>query len=323
MTRDEDFFIFQEVVTPLGRSGGCMSPVLVVGSVALDTVYTPYGAKEGMPGGSGLYFSAAASLWAPVRVVGVVGEDFPSSILVPLKQRGVDLSGLRVVPGRTFRWVGEYGEDPDTRRTLETQLNVFQDFRPELPPSYRDTPFVFLANIDPELQLAVLEQVEGRNFVACDTMDFWIRRKKEAVLDVLSRSDMAVLNEEEARELSERRNLLEAAEAVAGMGPRWIVVKRGEHGAVLLSDGRPFLLPAFPVRKVVDPTGAGDTFAGGMLGYLARADEVSFRTLRRAMAYGTVVASFCVEGFGLEALIGLTLEDVEERLRTFRKMLKF
>jgi len=300
-----------------------MRPVLVVGSVALDTVYTPYGKREEMPGGSGLYFSAAAGLWAPVRVVGVVGEDFPSSALVPLKERGVDLSGLRFVPGRTFRWVGEYGEDPNLRRTLDTQLNVFQDFRPELSPSYRDTPFVFLANVDPELQLMVLGQVEGRKFVACDTMDFWIRGKREALSEVLSCVDMVVLNEEEVRELSGRRNLVDAVEVVAGMGPRWIVVKRGEHGAVLFSDGGFFLLPAFPVRKVVDPTGAGDTFAGGTLGYLAKVDDLSDRTLRRAMAYGTVLASFCVEKFGLEGLIGLTVEDVEMRFRTFREMLEF
>jgi len=310
-------------LSDLKREGKVNKAVLVVGSIALDTVYTPHGRREEMPGGSGLYFSTAASFWTPVRVVGVVGEDFPMDVLNPLRERGVDFSGLQVAPGRTFRWVGEYGEDPDMRRTLDTQLNVFQDFRPELPPIYRDTPFVFLANIDPGLQLRVLEQIEGRRFTACDTMDFWIEGKREELSKVLSRADMVVLNEEEARILSGRRNLVEAAEVIAEMGPRWILVKKGEHGAMAFCGRRVFLLPAFPVREVVDPTGAGDTFAGGVMGYLAHVGEVSDRTLRRAMAYGTVLASFCVEKFGLEGIANLARSEVENRFEALREMVRF
>ncbi|MFW6054164.1 MAG: PfkB family carbohydrate kinase, partial [Persicimonas sp.] len=243
--------------------------LLVVGSVAFDTVETPFGKVEEALGGSALYFSTSASYFTDVNLVAVVGEDFPDETVDFLASRGVDLDGLKHTDGETFRWKGKYGYDLNEAITLDTQLNVFGDFHPELPESYKNASHVFLANIDPELQLEVLEQVEDPEFVALDTMNFWIEGKRDALLDVLARVDMAVFNETEARQLAGEANIVKAAQSILAMGPSFIAVKRGEYGALLFTERDTFFAPAYPLESVFDPTGAGDTFAGGLLGYIA------------------------------------------------------
>lgn len=297
--------------------------VLVVGSVALDTVHTPYGECTDGLGGSATFFAAAASFFAPVRVVGVVGEDFPMDQLRFLRARSVDLTGLQIARGRTFRWIGHYGTDPNARRTLDTQLNVFADFRPVLPEAYRDTAYVFLANIDPALQLEVLHQMRSPNVVACDTMNFWIEGAPGVVMDVLRSVQIVILNDAEVRQLADDPHLIRAARKVLDMGPEVVVVKKGEHGAFMVSSDRFFTVPAFPTESVVDPTGAGDTFAGGFMGYLARTGSLEEGMLRRAMVYGSAVASFAVEQFSVERLKTLTYSEIVERCRMFRKMTAF
>ena len=297
--------------------------LVVVGSVALDTVTTPAGKVEDALGGSALYFSAAASLLGPVSVVAVVGEDFPEDEIEFLKARGVDFRGLEKRPGKTFRWGGVYSEDLNQRETLFTHLNVFEDFSPSLPDAYRDAPFLFLANIHPRLQSQVLDQMRQLKFVAMDTMNFWIEGTPDELAAVLKRVQMLVINDSEARQLSGESQLLRAVRVVREKGPQTVVVKKGEHGALLAHGDSLFWAPAYPVENVVDPTGAGDTFAGGMMGYLARAGEVNETTLRRALMYGTALASFCVEDFSMRRLKTLTLEEVVQRLRTLREMTRF
>ena len=297
--------------------------LVVVGSVALDTVTTPAGKVEDALGGSALYFSAAASLLGPVSVVAVVGEDFPEDEIEFLKTRGVDFRGLEKRPGKTFRWGGVYSEDLNQRETLFTHLNVFEDFSPSLPDAYRDAPFLFLANIHPRLQSQVLDQMRQLKFVAMDTMNFWIEGTPDELAAVLKRVQMLVINDSEARQLSGESQLLKAVRVIREKGPQTVVVKKGEHGALLAHGDSLFWAPAYPVENVVDPTGAGDTFAGGMMGYLARAGEVNETTLRRALMYGTALASFCVEDFSMRRLKTLTLEEVVQRLRTLREMTRF
>ncbi|HFE53390.1 MAG TPA: sugar kinase [Bacteroidetes bacterium] len=297
--------------------------LVVVGSVALDTVTTPAGKVEDALGGSALYFSAAASLLGPVSVVAVVGEDFPEDEIEFLKARGVDFRGLEKRPGKTFRWGGVYSEDLNQRETLFTHLNVFEDFSPSLPDAYRDAPFLFLANIHPRLQSQVLDQMRQLKFVAMDTMNFWIEGTPDELAAVLKRVQMLVINDSEARQLSGESQLLKAVRVIREKGPQTVVVKKGEHGALLAHGDSLFWAPAYPVENVVDPTGAGDTFAGGMMGYLARAGEVNETTLRRALMYGTALASFCVEDFSMRRLKTLTLEEVVQRLRTLREMTRF
>jgi sugar/nucleoside kinase (ribokinase family) len=300
-----------------------VADLLVVGSVALDSVKTPFGQATEALGGSATYFSFAASFFTAVRMVATVGEDFPGEHLSLLKNRGVDLSGVEVARGKTFRWVGEYGYDLNEARTLLTQLNVFADFRPKLSDGFRQTPFVFLANIDPELQLDVLDQIEQPRLVALDTMNFWIEGKREALLGVLARVDAVLINDAEARQLAREPNLIKAARAILGFGPRTVVIKRGEYGALMVANGEVFFVPAYPLESVFDPTGAGDTFAGGFMGYLAKSDATDGSAIRRAMVYGGVMASFTVEDFSLSRLMRVTPGEIRQRYEAFHDLVRF
>jgi sugar/nucleoside kinase (ribokinase family) len=297
--------------------------ILVVGSVALDAVTTPFGSRREILGGSATHFSASASFFTDVRLVAVVGEDFTEEHEKPLRGRGVDLSGLRRMPGRTFRWVGEYGDDPNDARTLDTQLNVFADFQPVLPPGWERTPVLFLANIDPDLQGRVLEQVGEGPLVAADTMNYWISSKPEVLRRLLSKVRILLINDGEIRQLTGLRSVVDAADAVRDAGTEVVVVKRGEHGVAVFGAGEPFAIPAYPVRRVVDPTGAGDTFAGGFLGSLAKVGRHGPEELRRAAVVGTVMASFQVEDFSLDRLVRLTHQEIRERYDAFRRLTAF
>lgn len=297
--------------------------LLVVGSVAIDSVETPFGREDEAIGGSALYFTAAASLFASVRLVAVIGEDFPVSSLKFLEDREVDLSGLVRTSGRTFRWKGLYGFDLNEAQTLETHLNVFEDFDPVLSPVHRQAPFVFLANIDPDLQYRVLDQIEQPAFIASDTMNFWIQGKKKALLRTLERVDTLVLNEAEARMLSDEPNLVRAAQVIRSFGPKGVVIKRGEYGAIYFCDGHVFAAPAYPLEEVRDPTGAGDSFAGGFMGYLASTGNTDPENVRRAVVFGSAMASFNVEDFSFRRLQSLTYPEVAQRFRDFLGLTKF
>lgn len=294
--------------------------VLVVGSVAFDSVKTPYGEAEESIGGSATYFSAAASFYTPVDIVAVVGRDFPRESLQFLSERDVDLSGLEVADGQTFRWAGEYEPNMNDRQTLDTQLNVFADFHPNLTDRHREQPFVFLANIDPELQGSVLHQTIHPKLIVCDTMDFWISGKREALLETLTKVDVLIINDSEARELVDDYNLARAANQILDLGPRAVVIKRGEHGATLITNGNYFSVPAFPVLNVIDPTGAGDSFAGGFVGYLAKSQDTSDTGLKNAMVHGSVMASFNVEDFSIRRLESLTQREIDLRYERFIDM---
>jgi len=297
--------------------------ILVVGSVAFDTVETPSGSGRDLLGGSATHFSVAASFFAPVRLVAVVGEDFGEEHLQAFRERGVDLAGLQRVPGRTFRWAGRYHANLNDRDTLDTQLNVFADFEPQLPEAWRATPVVFLANIDPDLQSHVLEQVRSPEIVAADTMNFWIESKPDSLRRTLGGVHLLFVNDSELRQLTGVWNLVEAGEAVRRMGPRVVVVKRGEHGVLVLDGDDAFALPAFPLRKVEDPTGAGDAFAGGFLGYLASRLPAGARDYRKAAVVGSVMASFQVEAFSLERVRRLTPAEIRGRYEAFQRLTRF
>lgn len=297
--------------------------LLVVGSVALDSVETPFGRREEVLGGSASYFSTCASFFGPTRVVAVVGEDFPEEHLAFLRARGVDLAGLVRRPGRTFRWKGRYDFDLNNAHTLDTQLNVFAAFQPELPADWRDTEHVFLGNIDPDLQRAVLDQVRSPRFVACDTMNFWIASKRESLLETLRRVDLLFVNDAEARELAQESNVVKAAQRILSFGPRAVVVKRGEYGSLFLSGSEMFAASAYPLANVFDPTGAGDSFAGGFMGYLARTRREDAGVLRRAIVLGSVLASFAVEQFSLDRLRTLTVEEIQARYAEARQLARF
>jgi len=294
--------------------------LLAVGSVALDSVETPFGARQDALGGSATYFAAAASLLAKVSVVGVVGDDFDLEELDFLRRRGVSLEGLSRVPGRTFRWKGRYGYDLNTAQTLDTQLNVFERFEPRLDAHTRTADRVFLGNIDPELQLRVLEQVERPKLVAADTMNYWISSKREKLLELLPRVDVLMVNDAEARQLAGESNVMKAAAAIEKMGARAVCIKRGEYGALLVSGSEAFFAPAFPLTGVVDPTGAGDSFAGGFLGLLDRVGGGDLPALRQAVVMGCTIASFTVESFSLDRLRDLSLPEVRARFESFRKL---
>lgn len=299
-------------------------PLTVIGTVAIDAVETPFGKRDRVFGGSASYFSYAASFFTPVSLVAVVGTDFPEEYRKVLQERPIDLSHLQAVEGKTFFWRGKYGSDLNSAQTLDTQLNVLTQFDPVL--RYKNTPAcLFLANVDPVLQEKVLDQIERPRlkFAACDTMNFWIHTKKQELLKVIARVDCLVLNDGEARDLTGETNLIRAAQKIKGMGPGQVVIKKGEHG-VLLFDGQNFFaLPAYPLESVFDPTGAGDTFAGGMMGYLASTQDFSFDNLKKAVAVGSIVASFTVEDFGLERLRKLKKEDIFSRLDLFKKISSF
>lgn len=300
-----------------------MSSMLVVGSVAFDTIHNPRGVHPRILGGSATYASVAASYFTSVDLVGVVGRDFPESATRLLRDRGVDLTGLEAQDGKTFHWEGRYSDDLSSRTSLATELNVFAAFQPKLPEAYRSAPFVMLGNIDPDLQRDVLDQVRKPRLVVADTMNFWIEGKPEALAKTLARVDVLVVNEEEARQLGKSHSLVKVARTLQAMGPRIVIIKKGEHGAVLFDGEDIFIAPAYPLGEVVDPTGAGDTFAGGMLGYLARAGQADHASLRRAIVYGSALASFCVEGIGLERLTNLTRADIDARYESFRKLVHF
>jgi sugar/nucleoside kinase (ribokinase family) len=291
------------------------SNILVVGSVALDSVKTTEGSCTEALGGSAVYFSLAAALFGDVALVGVAGDDFPAAHRAMLKSRGVELSGLETAKGQTFRWEGQYGKDASIAQTLATKLNVFKDFKPKLDEAHRKAPFLFLGNIDPDLQLDVLSQMRAPKLVACDTMNFWIGSKPATVKKLLSKVDMFFCNDAEAMSLTDAPNPLQAAEAISGWGPKVVVVKKGEHGSILRYGGHFYMFPAFPLARIKDPTGAGDSFAGGFLGSLAscggRWDELSH--LKRAMLYGTVMASFNVEDFSTRRIERLTREELDAR----------
>ena len=297
--------------------------LLVVGSMALDSVETPFGRRDDVLGGSATYFSTAASFFGPVRLVATVGEDFPEEHVRFLAGRGVDLAGLVRQVGKTFRWKGRYEFDLNTAHTLDTQLNVFASFKPDLPQAWRASEYVFLGNIDPDLQRAVLDQVRGPRFVACDTMNYWISSKRESLLKTLKRVDLLFVNDGEARQLAGEHNVVKAARKILTFGPRAVVVKRGEYGALFFSGAEVFAASAFPVPDVFDPTGAGDSFAGGFMGYVARSGSEEPAVLRRAIVLGSVLASFAVEQFSLDRLRTLTADEIRARYAEVRQLAHF
>jgi len=298
--------------------------IVVVGSIALDNVVTEEGSVINAPGGSSLYFSAAASLFGPVFLVGVVGEDFPREEIEFLELREVNLDGLQVIKGgKTFRWSGEYELDMNKRRTTNLELNVFLDFDPVLKENSRKAEFVFLGNIGPGLQMKVYDQIENPKFVALDTMECYISGNTGELKEVLKKIDLLFINDTEAQQLSGTFNLLSAARKLLEMGPRYVIIKKGEHGSILVADNQFFAVPAYPVETAKDPTGAGDSYAGGVMGYIAKSGSVDFETLKKAVVYGGVVASFGVEDFSLDALKKISLADVEKRLDHFREITSF
>ena len=297
--------------------------VLIVGSVALDTITTPFGKAGDVLGGSATYSSISANVFSQVRLVAVVGRDFPKKYLTLLKDRGICLKGLKEMPGKTFRWEGEYSWDFSNPRTIATHLNVFAEFNPKIPLSYRKSKHVFLANIDPEIQEKVLSQVSKPKLVACDTMNYWIENKRKSLLKLLKRVDVFLLNESEAKELSREANLIKAGKEILKLGPKAVIVKKGEHGVLLFSQKHIFVVPAYLLESVYDPTGAGDTFAGGFMGYLAKCQKYNQQTLREAVVYGNIMATFAVEDFSLKRLKTITMLDVRKRLKKFKKFTSF
>ncbi len=297
--------------------------LLVVGSIALDSVQTPFGSNADALGGSAVFFSCAASLLNPVQVVGVVGDDYPFDALERLTKRGVDLRGVERQAGESFRWKGKYSYDLQGRETLDTRLGVFAEFQPRIPDEFCGATYVFLGNIDPELQLGVLDQIRQPTLVACDTMNYWIQSKRDVLMELLGRIDVLMVNDGEARELSGDWNIYRAARWILERGPRLVVVKQGVYGAVLLDSDRVFYVPAFPLEEVYDPTGAGDAFAGGFLGHLARTDDVSPGNLRRAMVYGAAMGSFAVERFSTERFDEIGAAEVSARVRAFAELVRF
>ena len=297
--------------------------ILVVGSVALDTIETPLGRMEEVLGGSAAYFAVAASYFAPVKVVAVIGEDFPEQERAILSSPNIDLAGVEMRKGRTFRWTGRYHEDMNIRDTLDLQLNVFADFTPVLPPQYRNTPFVFLGNINPGLQGGVLDQLTQPRLIACDTISHWIEGARPELEALLKKVETLIINDEETRLLGRERNIVRAARKILAMGPRTLLVKRGEYGVLLFSANSVFAVPAYPLEEVFDPTGAGDSFAGGFLGHLAQSGDLSEAGLRKAIVYGSVVASFVVEDFSLRRFHTLTRDDIDRRYRQFVALTEF
>jgi sugar/nucleoside kinase (ribokinase family) len=298
-------------------------PILVVGSVALDDVETPFGQRKGALGGAAVYFGLAASYFIEVQLVGVVGRDFPAGHLELLSSRGIDLAGLQVVDGETFRWGGKYGYDFNARETTFTDLGAFAGFQPQIPERFRQTPNVFLANIHPRLQLDVLGQVERPEMTALDTMNYWIERTPEELREVLGRVDVLLINDSEARQLANEPMLRKAAARILEMGPEMLVVKKGEDGAVTFSREGMFAVPGLPLDSIVDPTGAGDSFAGGFLGYLAASGDRSTEALRRATIYGSTMGSLCCEAFSTEKLVDLAPHEIEDRFQEYKRLTHF
>lgn len=297
--------------------------VLVVGSVALDSVETPFGKAEDVLGGSATFFAASARHLTKVSVVGVVGSDYPMEKLEPLKKRGVDFSGLERAEGTSFRWRGRYRHDLNSAETLETHLGVFSHFSPKIPDKLRSCPYLFLANIDPRLQLDVLQQVNKPKLIACDTMNFWIQSRRPDIIELLKHVDLMTLNDSEARQLTEKANIVQAAQWIMAHGPRQVIIKKGEHGAFMFTQSSIFFAPAFPLENVFDPTGAGDAFAGGFIGYLAATGDMSEANMRRAVIYGSVMGSFAVEQFSIDRLMTVTRAEIDQRMREMRRLVTF
>ncbi|MGV3607687.1 MAG: PfkB family carbohydrate kinase [Planctomycetaceae bacterium] len=298
--------------------------LLVVGSVAFDSIQTPQAVRERVIGGSAVYFSYAASFFTPVQLVGVVGEDWPANETEMLSKRNIDTSGLHVVKGgKTFFWKGKYLQNMNDRETLEVQLNVFGDFKPQLPDPFKQADYVFLANGAPQVQLSTLDQVASPKLVVADTMDLWIRETHSDLMNLLKRVDGLVLNDSEAKLLTGEENLVAAGHKVRELGPKFVIVKKGEHGAMFFAEHETYVLPAFPTERVVDPTGAGDSFAGGMMGYLASQRSTDPKTIKEALAYGILVASYNVEDFSLERMQQIDRSDLDLRMEKYRKMLSF
>jgi sugar/nucleoside kinase (ribokinase family) len=297
--------------------------VLVVGSVALDSVETPFGRADDALGGSATYFSASASHHTPVQLVGVVGDDYPVEKLKDLEKRGVDLSGLERMSGESFRWRGRYRHDLNSAETIETRLGVFSHFSPKIPAQFKSAKYVFLGNIDPRLQLDVLNQVDKPKLVACDTMNFWIESRRSDLVKLLGRVDIITLNDAEARQLTEQANLVKAARWILEKGPSTVIIKKGEHGAFMFHADTVFFAPAYPLESVFDPTGAGDSFAGGFMGYLAKTDDLSETNMRRAVVVGSVMGSFVVEGFSIARLLEIGKDDIARRVKEFSRLVAF
>jgi len=297
--------------------------IVVVGTVAFDTVETPFGRGENVLGGSATYFSTSASFFTDVSLVAVVGEDFPAEHVKFLQSRDINTDGLQRIPGKTFHWTGKYGYDLNEAQTLDTQLNVLMEFKPDLPESYRAAEYLFLANIDPDLQMEVLEQMHKPKLVACDTMNFWISSKPEALRRVLQRVDIVVINEGEARQFTGEPNLVKAARQIISLGCKRLVVKRGEYGVLMFTADTVFAAPAYPLEDVFDPTGAGDTFAGGFMGYLANTGDLSEDGIRQAIVFGSVMASFNVEDFSLDRMKRLDYKEIEARYKSFKSLTSF
>ncbi len=297
--------------------------VLVVGSVALDSVETPFGKAEEVLGGSGTFFSASASHFTPVQLVGVVGGDYPVERLETLRKREVDLSGVERAEGESFRWRGRYRHDLNSAETLETRLGVFSHFRPRIPDKFKKAPFVFLANIDPRLQLDVLRQVDKPRLIVCDTMNFWIESRRSDLIELLKHVDVLMVNDGEARQLTEHSNLVKAARWILARGPKFVVIKKGEHGSLMFTESTVFYAPAYPLEDVFDPTGAGDSFAGGFMGYLAGAGTLDEAHFRRAVVYGSAMGSFAVERFSIERLMEIDMHEIRGRLEAFRRLVAF
>ncbi|MBX3175477.1 MAG: bifunctional hydroxymethylpyrimidine kinase/phosphomethylpyrimidine kinase [Gemmatimonadaceae bacterium] len=297
--------------------------VLVVGSVALDSVETPFGKADEVLGGSANYFAASASHQTGVQLVGVVGSDYPVAKLDALKARGVDLAGLEKAEGESFRWRGRYRHDLNSAETLETRLGVFSHFQPKIPAQFASAEYVFLANIDPRLQLQVLGQVKQPKLVACDTMNFWIESRRADLLTLLGKVDLITLNDAEARQLTEQANLVHAARWILERGPKTVLIKKGEHGAFMFTKDSVFFAPAYPLESVFDPTGAGDSFAGGFMGWLARTGDLSEANMRRAVIVGSAMGSFVVEGFSITRLLEVTRADIDRRVGEFHRLVSF
>ena len=298
--------------------------LLVVGSIALDCIETPVAKRDDVLGGSAVFFSYAASFFSPVQLIGAVGEDWPQEHTRLLDSRGIDTSGLQTIPGgRTFRWRGRYLPNMNDRETLEVHLNVLGEFQPRLSESHRDCRFLFLGNASPVVQLSVLDQAAGAQLTVADTMDLWINIQRDELGELLRRIDGLVLNDSEAKLLAEDENLVRAGKTVLGMGPKFVVIKKGEHGAMFFSEHEMYVMPAFPTPQVLDPTGAGDSFAGGMMGHLAALGRFDAQSLKQALAYGVVTASFTVEDFSLDRLAAIRRHDLDRRLAEYRAMLSF
>ena len=297
--------------------------ILVVGSVAIDSVKTPFGEREEALGGSATYFSIAASFFSKVNIVATVGEDFPKKYISLFKSKNIGTEGLRIARGKTFRWKGRYDYDLNTVHTIYTHLNVFQNFKPKIPHDLKDSKFIFLANIDPELQYNVLKQIENPKLVACDSMNYWLEHKKKEFEKLLDKVDIILLNDSEARQFTGESNLMRAARTIISFGPRAVIIKKGEHGVIYFSKDTHFIAPAYLLETVYDPTGAGDTFAGGMIGFLSKAGTLSEINIRKSIIYGSILASFAVEDFSIDRMLEISIDDIKTRYRHFREITKF